>query len=62
VILNSVDELRSGTSTPQKSRALAALAKGINDSVSIEIQLNKYIADAQRIGAKAIKLGDLRLS
>lgn len=52
VLFDEIDSLRNGESNPARATALAKLSVQIINSVTMEIQYNKYLAAANKDGGQ----------
>lgn len=55
-LFDEINALRAGTTTPQRSKAIAHMAARIIDSVRIQVQFQKLVASN---GAKNVSLGSV---
>ncbi len=47
LLFDAIDELRAGTTTPQKAGAISKMVTPIINSVKVEIEYNKHVASTK---------------
>ena len=59
-LFDELDELRSDAANPEKSLAVANVAKQIINTAKVELDFHKFITDQEK-GGSPVTLGNLQL-
>ena len=60
-LFDEMDALNEGKSVPAMARAKASISNSIMKSVSMEIEMNKYVISLEQANSESCKFGSLQL-